>query len=122
MHTAYLVITIFFAAIVAFSGVGKIRRDAHQVRVIHETVGVPLKFFPLLAVCEFAGALGLLAGMGWPPLGVAGGIGLVIYFLGAVVSHLRVGDFKGIGSAAFMLVVAAGALVMRILTSKPGIL
>jgi hypothetical protein len=90
--------------------------------VIHETVSVPLRFFPLLAVCEFAGALGLLAGIGWPPLGVAGGIGLVIYFVGAVVSHLRVGDFKGMGSAAFMLVVAAGALVMRILTYKPGIL
>jgi hypothetical protein len=42
--------------------------------------------------------------------------------VGAVVSHLRVGDFKGIGSAAFMLVVAAGALVMRILTFNPGIL
>jgi hypothetical protein len=123
MHTAYLVITIFFAAMVAFSGVGKIRRDAHQVRVVHETVGVPLKFFPLLAVCEFAGAWGLLAGTGWPPLGVAGGIGLVIYFVGAVVSHLRVGDFKGIGSAAAcMLMVAAGALVMRILTYKPGVL
>jgi len=107
---------------VAFSGVGKIRRDPHQVRVIHETVGVPLKFFPLLAACEFAGALGLLTGIGWPPLGVAGGIGLVLYFVGAVVSHLRIGDFKGIGSAAFMLVVAAAALAMRILTYKPGIL
>ena len=107
---------------VAFSGVGKIRRDPHQVRVIHETVGVPLKFFPLLAACEFAGALGLLKGIGWPPLGVAGGIGLVLYFVGAVVSHLRIGDFKGIGSAAFMLVVAAAALAMRILTYKPGIL
>jgi hypothetical protein len=42
--------------------------------------------------------------------------------MGAVVSHLRVGDFKGIGSAAFMLVVAAAALAMRILTYKPGIL
>ena len=90
--------------------------------MIPETAGVPLKFFPLLAVCEFAGALGLRAGIGWPPLGIAGGIGLVIYFVGAVVSHLRVGDFKAIGSAAFMLVVAAGALVMRILTHKPGIL
>jgi uncharacterized membrane protein YphA (DoxX/SURF4 family) len=64
MHAAYLVITIFFAAIVAFSGVGKIRRDAHQVRVIRETVGVPLKFFPLLAVCEFAGALAYWRGSG----------------------------------------------------------
>jgi hypothetical protein len=122
MHTAYLVVTILFAIMVAFSGVGKIRRNPHQVRVIHETVGVPLKFFPFLAACEFAGALGLLAGIGWPPFGVAGGIGLVLYFVGAVVSHLRIGDFKGIGSAAFMLVVAAGALAMRILTYKPGIL
>jgi uncharacterized membrane protein YphA (DoxX/SURF4 family) len=116
MHIAYLVITIVFASIVVFSGVGKIRRDPHQVRVVHDTVGVPLKFFPLLAACEFAGALGLLAGIGWPSLGVAGGVGLVLYFVGAVVSHLRVGDFKGIGSAAFMLVGTAAALALRILT------
>jgi hypothetical protein len=116
MHIAYLVVTVVFASMVAFSGVGKIRRDAHQVRVIHETVGVPLKFFPLLAACEFAGALGLLAGIAWPTFGIAGGVGLVLYFVGAVVSHVRVGDFKGIGSAVFMLVVAAGALALRILT------
>jgi hypothetical protein len=122
MHIAYLVATIVFALIVTFSGVGKIRRDPHQVRVIHETVGVALKFFPLLAACEFAGALGLLAGINWPPLGIAGGIGLVLYFVGAVVSHLRVGDFKGLGSPVFMLVAAAGALALRILTYRPGIL
>ena len=122
MHIAYLVITIAFASMVVFSGVGKIRRDPHQVRVIHETVGVALEFFPLLAACEFAGALGLLAGIGWPALGIAGGVGLVLYFVGAVVSHLRAGDFKGIGSAAFMLGAAAGALTLRILTYRPGIL
>lgn len=122
MHTAYLVITILFAIMVAFSGVGKIRRNPHQVRVIHETVGVPLKFFSLLAGCEFGGAVALLVGIGRPPLGVAGGVGLVFYFVGAVVSHLRVRDFKGIGSAVCMLAVAAGALVLRILTYQPAIL
>ena len=84
--------------------------------MIHETVGVPLKYFPLLAAFEFAGALGLVVGIWWPPIGIAAGIGLVLYFVGAVVSHLRVGDIKGIGSAAFMLVLAAGALTLRILT------
>jgi hypothetical protein len=32
------------------------------------------------------------------------------------MSHLRVHDIKGIGPAVFMLVVAAGALVLRVLT------
>lgn len=114
MHIAYFVITILFALMVAFSGFGKIRRDPRQVKVVNETVGVPLKFFPLLAACEFAGALGLLAGIWWPPLGIAAVSGLVLYFVGAVVSHVRVSDFKGTGPAFFMLVLAAGALALGI--------
>lgn len=117
MHIAYLAITLAFVLMVSYSGVGKIRRDPLPVEVVHETVGVPLKYFPLLAACEFAGAVGLVVGIWWPPVGIAAGIGLVLYFVGAVVSHLRVGDVKGIGSAAFMLVVAAAALVLRVLTS-----
>jgi len=49
-------------------------------------------------------------------IGIAAGIGLVLYFVGAIVSHLRVGDVKGTGSAAFMFVLAAGALALRLLT------
>jgi DoxX-like protein len=120
MHAAYLVITILLAAMVVFSSLGKIRRDPRQVRVIHEIRGVPLKYFPLLVACEFGGGLGLVLGIWWPPLGVAARIGLVLYFVGAIVSHLRVDDVKGIGPAAFMLAVAAAALAMRILTYHPG--
>ena len=116
MHVVYLVVTLVFALMVTFSGVGKIRRDPIPVRAVHETVGLPLKYFPLLAACEFAGAVGLVVGIWWPLIGMAAGIGLVLYFVGAVVSHLRVGDLKGIGPAAFMLVVAAGALGLRALT------
>jgi hypothetical protein len=115
MHTAYLVITLVFALMVSYSGAGKILRNPLQVKVVHETVGVPLKYFALLAACEFAGAFGLVVGIWWPLIGVAAGIGLVLYFVGAVASHLRVGDIKGIGSAAFMLVLAAGALALRVL-------
>ncbi len=121
MHIAYLVFTIVFALLLVLSGAGKIRRDPRQLKVIHEIVGVPLKYFPFLAGCEFAGALGLVAGIGWPALGIAAGTGVVLYFVGAVVSHLRVGDFKGIGSAAFMLVLAAIALALRVVTYRPGI-
>jgi uncharacterized membrane protein YphA (DoxX/SURF4 family) len=113
---AYLIITLVFAAMVAFSGIGKIRRDPKILHVIHEVVGVPLKYFSLLAACELAGAVGLVLGIWWPAMGVAAGVGLVLYFVAATVAHLRVGDVKGVGPAAFMLVLAAGALALRILT------
>ncbi len=116
VNTAYLLITVLFAAMVAFSGLGKIRRDPRIVHVIHEVVGVPLKYFSLLAGCELAGALGLVLGIWWPSMGVAASIGLVLYFVVATASHLRVGDVKGIGPAAFVLAVAAGTLAMGILT------
>lgn len=116
VNTPYLVITLLFAAMVAFSGLGKIRRDPKIMHVIHEVVGVPLQYFSLLAACELAGALGLVLGIWWPPIGLAASIGLVLYFVAAIVSHLRVGDVKGIGPAAFMLALAAGALALRILT------
>jgi hypothetical protein len=95
----------------------KVRRDPNVVKVIHETVGVPLKYLPVLAACEAAGAVGLVAGIWFPPLGVAAGVALVIYFIGAVVSHVRVGDFKGIGNALVMLALSAVSLALRIVTT-----
>jgi hypothetical protein len=116
MHTAYVAITVLAAFLAAFSALGKIRHDPKIVKVIHDVVGVPMKYFLPLAACEFAGALGLLAGILWPPIGVAAGIGLILYFIGAVVAHLRAGDAKGIGPAAFMLAMAAAACLLRVLT------
>ena len=116
MHAAYLIVTVTFALLVTASGIGKIRRDPRQVKVIHETVGVPLKHFPLLAACEFAGAVGLVVGVLWPILGIAAGTGLELYFLGAIVSHLRAGDAKGIGSPVLMLVFASVVLALRFVT------
>ena len=115
MGIAFLVVAIVLASMVLFSGIGKLRNDPHIVKVIHETVGVPMKYFPLLAACEIAGAFGLVLGIWWPILGIAAAIGLVIYFLGAVVSHLRVGDVRGIGPAAMLLTMSAAALILRVL-------
>jgi hypothetical protein len=113
---AYLATTTVVALMVAFSALGKIRRDPAIVKVIVETVGVPEKYLMALAGCELAGVTGLLAGMWWPPLGIAAAVGLVVYFVGAVASHLRVGDVKGIGPAVFMLFAVSTALTLRSLT------
>ena len=55
MDTAYLVIAIFLVAMAAFSGLRKLRRDPRIVHIVHEVVGVPLKYFPHLGACELAG-------------------------------------------------------------------
>jgi uncharacterized membrane protein YphA (DoxX/SURF4 family) len=110
----YLAITFVVAAIVAFSGVMKVRRDPRTVQVIHNTVGVPMSYFSLLAICEFAGALGLVLGIRWPLVGIAAGVALALYFLAAIISHLRVGDVKGLGPAVFMFVVVMVALTLRL--------
>jgi hypothetical protein len=118
MHIAYLSVTIVLAALAAFSGVGKLRRYPTIVHVVHDVVGVPLKYFPHLAACEFAGALGLVLGIWWPFLGMAAGIWLASYFMGAITSHLQVGDVKGIGPAVFMLSISVTALALRVLVHK----
>lgn len=117
MRVAYLTVTLVFALLVSFAGIGKLRRGAHLVQVI-QTVGFPLKYLPWLAACEFAGGAGLVAGIWWPLIGIAAAIGLVLYFLGAIVSHLRVGDVKGIGAAAFLCIFAVAALTLRVLTGS----
>ena len=74
-----------------------------------------MKYFPLLAGCEFAGAVGLVLGIWWPSLGSWRGIGLIVYFVGAIVSHIRV-DAKGIGPAAFLLAMSKASVCAGILT------
>jgi hypothetical protein len=121
MGMAYLLVTIVAAAMAAFSGLGKLRRDPKIVHIVHEVIGVPMRYFPHLAACECAGALGLVLGIWWPFLGMAAGIGLVVYFVGAIVSHVRVGDVKGIGPAALMLIISVAALALRVLAHKTSI-
>jgi uncharacterized membrane protein YphA (DoxX/SURF4 family) len=116
MNIAYVILAVATALMVGYSGVAKLRHDPYVVNVIHQVVGVPLRWFPLLAACEFAGGIGLLAGMAWPPIGIVAGVGLVLYFVGAILSHVRVGDYKAMGPAAFMLTISAAALYTRILT------
>ncbi|MFE5589001.1 DoxX family protein [Streptomyces sp. NPDC056549] len=76
-------------------------------------VGVAESALPWLATAKAAGALGLLAGLFVPLLGEAAAVGLVLYFAGAVIAHLRVKDFE-LAPAAVLTLIAAAALVLRI--------
>ena len=114
MSTSFLIVTILLAMVLVLSAIGKLRRDPRIVRIMHERLGVPMKGFPVLASCQLAGALGLIVGIWWPVLGLAADVGVAMYFVGAIVAHLRVSDIKGVAPAAFLLALAAGLLGMRL--------
>ncbi len=60
-------------------------------------VGVPRSWLPTLAVLKLAGSGGLIVGLlGLRYLGIAAAIGLVLYFVGAVVVHVRARVFSNI--------------------------
>ncbi|SDT39926.1 DoxX family protein [Actinoplanes derwentensis] len=98
------------------SGTAKIRRAEPSVSGMIG-VGVPESWFVPLALLNFAGAAGLLIGIGWRPLGIAAAVGLVLYFAGALIAHLRVKDFKGMAPPAVFFVVSAAALVLGIVSA-----
>jgi len=65
---------------------------------------------------EQTAAAGLLIGIKWAPVGIAAGIGMTLYFIGAIIAHVRVNDLKGSPPAVQMLCLAVAALVTRILS------
>jgi hypothetical protein len=117
MFIALTIVTVVLAALVAGSALKKIQKDEQVRTIIGGTVGVPERFFPVLAGLELAGAAGIVAGLWLAALGVAAAGGLVAYFVGAAIGHLRVGDTKGLMMPAVPLVLSVAVLVLRVLTS-----
>ena len=56
MSIAYIVIAVLLSLALVASAALKLRRHPRAVQSIHETVGVPLRWFPYLAACEIAAA------------------------------------------------------------------
>lgn len=80
-----------WGCVVANAGevVAKVVR-AGFVRANAAAVGVPAGWLPVLALLEGGGVAAMVVGLlGVPVLGLAGALGLVGFFVGAVVAHLR---------------------------------
>ncbi len=75
-----------------------------------------------LGVLKAAGALGLLLGIRVPLLGAAAAAGLILFFLGAVITHLRARDYYSIGVPIGFLLIALAALVLELHTRGPAAL
>ena len=95
MDTAYLVVAILAIAANAFSGIAAL---AHFRPILPAMAraGVPESWltFPI-GTLKTAGAAGLLLGLaGVPLIGTAAAVGLVLFFVCAVYTHIRAGDYS----------------------------
>ena len=117
MYIALIIVTVVLAAMAAGSAAKKLQRDQQVIDVIVGTVGVPDRYIPALAALELAGAAGIVIGLWYAPIGIAAATGLVAYFVGAVIGHLRVGDTKVLAMPIVPLLLSIAVLVLRISTA-----
>lgn len=116
MFIALTILSILLALLAVNSAAGKIRKNEQVLATIVDTVGLPERFLPVLAVLEIAGAVGVVLGLWIAPIGIAAAAGLVLYFLGAAISHLRVNDLKGSTMPLVPLALSVVVLTLRLLT------
>jgi hypothetical protein len=78
-------------------------------------VGAPRSWLPALAALKGAGAAGLLLGLlGFPTLETAAAAGLVLFFVGALIAHVRARVFYNIAFPGFFFALALGSLILSI--------
>ncbi|GAA1413197.1 DoxX family protein [Catellatospora coxensis] len=112
MFIGYLAVTIFAALITASCAYTYLTGHDYpkaQMRMKR----IPLSWGPVLGLILAAGAVGLLAGLAVPLLGLIATAGLQAYFILALFAHLRVGSRKLTGWAVFYLTETA-ALVLHL--------
>jgi len=115
MFNAYVVVTLMAIAASTFVAVANYMR-LEFVLTTAAKVGVPQSWMTVLGTLNAAAALGLLLGLiGVPLIGTAAAIGLVLYFVGAIITHLRARDYS-IGPAAAFLLLVVAALVFGLVS------
>jgi hypothetical protein len=120
MSTAYVATALVTIAANTFSGFAAMTRLKPIMRTLGpalDRAGVPESWlvFPIGAL-KAAGALGLALGLlGVPLIGTAAAAGLILYFVCALYTHLRVYDF----SPQFFLAIVFLGLAVGTLALDP---
>jgi hypothetical protein len=110
MFAAYVTVTILASA---FNGIAAVTyligHDYPKAQV--DMKRLPRSWMPMLGSLLAAGSLGVLAGFAVPLLGRLAAAGLVLYFVGALVAHLRVGSRQLVGWTVFFSTAVAALAV-----------
>lgn len=116
MFTAYAVVGMLTAAANGTFATLDFRRSEFVLENMARVRVKPSLLYPL-GFLKLAGAVGLLIGVAVPALGVAAAIGLVLFFIGAIVTHIRAQDYSSIPFPGMLLLAAIASLVLRVASS-----
>ena len=110
MFAAYVTVTVLASVFTGIAAVTYlIGHDYPKAQA--DMKRLPRSWVPRLGLALAAGSLGLLAGFAVPLLGTIAAAGLVLYFVGALVAHLRVGSRRLVGWAVFFVTEVAALVV-----------
>jgi hypothetical protein len=112
VFASYVVVTVLAAAFNGLTAIANLTGHVYPKRQA-DMLRVPRSWVRPLGTLLAAGALGLLAGFAGPALGIAAAAGLVLYFTGALVAHLRVHD-RHFGPWALFFALAVAALAVNL--------
>lgn len=115
MTIVFSILSVVLAVVLVLSAVAKLTHNP-AIDDGMTKVGVPLDRMWLLALLEIAGAVGLVVGLFWWPIGAAAAIGVILYFVGALIFHARVRDTAVAGPLG-LLAVAVAVLVLGAVTA-----
>lgn len=88
---AKVVVTALLAALLGFAGSIKVLGVAQSLK-IRDHLGVKPVQWRIIGTLELAAVAGVLAGLAWPPIGVAAAVGAALLLLGAIGFHARASD------------------------------
>ena len=117
MFTAYVLVTVFAVVLNIFSAACDFLRW-DRILVAMRKAGVPESWLSTLGIFKAAGAVGLLLGFRYPLLGSAAAIGIMLFFICAIVIHLRARD-TSLGLAVTFLLFAVGSFVLELQVRGP---
>jgi hypothetical protein len=113
MVISYVAVAVVAAAMNVWAASLDFRR-AEKAVANAAKVEVPPSWLLPLGALKFAGAVGLIAGIAVPLLGVAAAIGLALFFVCAIFAHLRVGWYSTLPFPIAFLLFAVVTLVLRL--------
>ena len=112
MSIVYIIVTILTAAANTYAAAVDFRRPQGVLDNMTKWDGSHSWLF-MLGALKGAGALGLLIGIRVPLIGIAAGIGLVLFFVGAIAVVIRARWYSHLPWPSTYLLLAIGSLALR---------